>query len=176
MQRSLFLFLLAVSCQVTAGMDDFKAGPVFTEFGRHANVPGVELKKSTSLKVAFDAISGAEKGSVNQQFDSLARFINMHVANGVPQNNIQLALVVHGGAALDVLNASGYAQKQGGPNANIALVEALLEEGVKIVLCGQSMMGHNLSQDMLIDGVEVELSAMTAHALLQQQGYTLNPF
>jgi hypothetical protein len=28
----------------------------------------------------------------------------------------------------------------------------------------------------LLPGVEMALSAMTAHALLQQQGYTFNPF
>jgi len=29
---------------------------------------------------------------------------------------------------------------------------------------------------MLAPGVEMTLSAMTAHALLQQDGYTMNPF
>lgn len=176
MRRSLFFLMLAASCQATAGMADFKAGPVFTEFGKHASVPGVALEKSTTLNVAFDAISAAEVGRVNRQFDSLARFTNMHVANGVPKENIKLALVVHGGAALDVLNAPAYQQKQGGKNANIPLVNALMEQGVKVVICGQSLMGHDLAPEMLIDGVEVALSAMTAHALLQQQGYTLNPF
>jgi hypothetical protein len=28
----------------------------------------------------------------------------------------------------------------------------------------------------LIEGVEMALSAMTAHAVLQRQGYALNPF
>jgi len=28
----------------------------------------------------------------------------------------------------------------------------------------------------LLPGVEMALSAMTAHAILQQEGYTLNPF
>tara|TARA_Y100000588_G_scaffold170524_1_gene184375 strand:+ start:507 stop:614 length:108 start_codon:yes stop_codon:yes gene_type:complete len=33
-----------------------------------------------------------------------------------------------------------------------------------------------VKQQQLIPGVQMALSAMTAHAQLQQQGYTLNPF
>ncbi|VVS99449.1 hypothetical protein ERY430_40383 [Erythrobacter sp. EC-HK427] len=35
---------------------------------------------------------------------------------------------------------------------------------------------QGVEHDDLIEGVEMALSAMTAHALLQQQGYTINPF
>jgi hypothetical protein len=33
-----------------------------------------------------------------------------------------------------------------------------------------------VAAEQLIPGVKMALSAMTAHAQLQQQGYTLNPF
>ncbi len=52
----------------------------------------------------------------------------------------------------------------------------MLEAGVRFIVCGQSAAGQGVANDDLIDGVEVALSAMTAHALLQQQGYTVNPF
>jgi intracellular sulfur oxidation DsrE/DsrF family protein len=48
---------------------------------------------------------------------------------------------------------------------------------VRIILCGQSAAGLGLDETAdLLPGVEVALSAMTAHALLQQDGYTVNPF
>ncbi|MCU7554640.1 DsrE family protein [Alteromonas sp. ASW11-19] len=176
MWRFISILMLVCSWEASADRSDFVAGPVFTEYGKHAAVPGVEMESSTRLKVAFDAVSAAEPGKVNQQFDSVARFINMHVANGIPKDNIQVALVVHGGASLDLLKPQAYKQKQQGVNANIQLVKALLEHNVTVIMCGQSFMGHGLSRDMLIDGVALSLSAMTAHALLQQHGYTLNPF
>ena len=43
-------------------------------------------------------------------------------------------------------------------------------------MCGQSAAGQGVKKTDLLPGVELALSAMTAHALLQQQGYTLNPF
>ena len=35
---------------------------------------------------------------------------------------------------------------------------------------------QGVANEDLLPGIEVGLSAMTAHALLQQQGYTVNPF
>jgi intracellular sulfur oxidation DsrE/DsrF family protein len=47
---------------------------------------------------------------------------------------------------------------------------------VQLLVCGQSAAYCDVKSDDLLPGVEMALSAMTAHALLQQQGYTLNPF
>jgi intracellular sulfur oxidation DsrE/DsrF family protein len=47
---------------------------------------------------------------------------------------------------------------------------------VKIIVCGQTAAYYGVKTDELLPGVQMALSAMTAHALLQQQGYTLNPF
>ena len=100
----------------------------------------------------------------------------MHVANGVPLENINLALVVHGKAGFDLLKAPLYQHKYQQENANVALVQALLKNQVKIYICGQSAAYHGITNDMVLPGVEMALSAMTAHATLQTQGYTLNPF
>jgi intracellular sulfur oxidation DsrE/DsrF family protein len=47
---------------------------------------------------------------------------------------------------------------------------------VRIIVCGQKAAYYNVTSDDLLPGVKMALPAMTAHALLQQQGYTLNPF
>jgi len=52
----------------------------------------------------------------------------------------------------------------------------LTDKGVRVILCGQTAAYYDISNDDLLPGVEMALSAMTAHALLQQEGYTLNPF
>jgi len=154
----------------------FKEGQVIKGFGKYAVVNNVGVDDATVLKVAFDVSQAAKPGEVNPDFDSLARFLNMHVAAGVKQENIHLALVVHGRAGLDLLNNQSYKKAQDADNFNKALVEALLANNVRVLLCGQSAAGYEISQEQLIKGSKVELSAMTAHALLQQEGYTLNPF
>ncbi|MBQ4829459.1 DsrE family protein [Alteromonas sp. MMG017] len=119
---------------------------------------------------------GADAGKVNRKFDSLARFINMHVANGAKLENIQLALVVHGSATLDVINNAAYQKKKGEDNGNLGLLRALMGKGVRVIVCGQSSAANDVQRDMLIEGVEMDLSAMTAHARLSEQGFSTNPF
>ena len=107
---------------------------------------------------------------------SAARFINMHGRANVPLENISVAVVVHGGAVKDVSNAAYYSDAVGGDNANAALIAALISKGVRIIVCGQSAAYYDVGNDDLLLGVEMALSAMTAHALLQRDGYTVNPF
>lgn len=169
------LLILTMSSMALAN-DKFETGPVFTEFGQHADVDMTMKLENTSFKVAFDVAKSAEGGKMNRQFHSLARFINMHVANGVPIENIELALVVHGKAAHDLLNNKAYRVAFNTDNPSHTLITALLESKVKIVLCGQSAAVNGIVNADLIDGVQMALSAMTAHALLDAQGYSLNPF
>ncbi|MFW8589202.1 DsrE family protein [Glaciecola sp. 2405UD65-10] len=170
------VLLCCLSTTSFAQMSTFKAGTVITEFGKYADVPSSSVGIDSSFKVAFDAVSAADDGKVNRKFDSLARFINMHVAAGVKKENISLALVVHGKAIFDLMNNDAYKNKKGTENANIPLLEALMENNVRVILCGQSAAANAVELKHLVEGVEIELSAMTAHALLQQQGYTSNPF
>jgi len=167
---------VAISFFVQAKLSDFKDGTVIKGFGKHANVATSTVNKNTILKVAFDVGKGAKVGEVNNRFDSLARFINMHVAAGVPKENIELALVVHGGASFDLLNDATYQKAHQQNNPNKTLIEELLANNVRIILCGQTAAARDISLTQLISGSEIELSAMTAHALLQNAGFTVNPF
>lgn len=151
------------------GLSAFKTGPVFAEFGPHAPVEGINtLPADSEFAVAFDVAKPAEAGERNRSFESAARFINMHVAHGVPEENIRIAVVVHGKAVHDLLASE--------ENASSVMVRDMLDHGVRFIVCGQSAAGLGVKQDDLLSGVEMALSAMTAHALLQQNGYTVNPF
>ena len=100
----------------------------------------------------------------------------MHTAAGVREKNIKLAVVIHGKASLDVANAKVYgAAYDGAENGNAAIIKALTEQGVRIILCGQSATFYDVSHEDMLPGVELALSAMTAHTILQQEGYRLTP-
>lgn len=166
-------FLLMTPSALLAAPENFHAGTAIPQYGKVASVEGrVPLPAGASFRVAYDVAVGGEKGAVNRRLESAARFINMHVEAGVPLENIEIAIVVHGTAALDVTNDARY----GGANANAGLIAALQKAGVKVILCGQSAQSRDVAPKDMLPGVELYLSAMTAHALLQQQGYTLNPF
>ena len=162
----------------SAQMENFKTGPVFKDFGATAPVQQSEpVAKDTVFKVAFDVSKAAETDKLNRSIESAARFINMQVAAGVPLENIRLAVVLHGGASLDVTNQTFFAaNKDGLKNASATSIAQLQEQGVEFYLCGQSAVANGISNADLLPGVKMSLSAMTAHALLQQQGFTINPF
>ena len=176
--KALFLLVsLVIFCANSSAAGTFSAGPLISEHGKHAKVEyDLPLPADTRLKVVFDVAERTAEKKLNRSFESLARFLNMHVANGIPAQNIELALVVHGKAGFDLLNDSSYRKMAEIDNPNAALVARLLEHNVKIYICGQSAAYIGIPKGDLLPGVKMALSAMTAHALLQNDGYKLNPF
>lgn len=170
MKKTIMMAVVSVMAagHTVAGPGDFKTGPVIDEFGPVASVTGAPLDAEAQFKVAFDMADAAEPGTVNRSLESAARFLNMHAASGVPVENIDIAIIVHGPAALDLV--------RGDENANARLIAALIEAGVTIELCGRTAAYRDIAADDLLPGGTLSLSAMTSHALLQQDGYTLNPF
>lgn len=166
-QLAFLCLCTGVVMQANAQITGFEPGTAIPQFGLIATVDGdMPIDKNTEFKIAFDAAKESNKNEINRTLNSAARFINMHVEAGVPATNISLAIVFHGPAALDLKKGS----------SSETAISILLEHGVQIFLCGQTAAARNVNKEDLVPGVQVALSAMTAHALLQQSGYTLNPF
>ena len=152
--------------------DGFTKGPVFNDFGPVIEVAlSTPLPENLTIKHSFDAVKAAEDGKANRSLESAARFINMHARAGVDPKDMQVAVVVHGGATGDVMKS-----EDGKETATAKLVAALIAKGQRVIVCGQSAAANGFDADDMQPGVEMALSAMTAHVLLQQEGYTTNPF
>ena len=168
--RSLLLLLIWVVLPALSHADfsSFTTGPVIEGYGPVADVDvTLPVPKDAVFRHSFDVAARAKDGESNRTLASAARFVNMHARAGVDADRIEIAVVVHGKAVHDVsVETTG----------STDLVAALIDHGVSIIVCGQSAAYYNVTTDDLLPGVEMALSAMTAHALLQQQGYTLNPF
>jgi len=167
-----------VSAPAYAGPEAFHPGPVIEDFGPIATVDiEMAIPEGSEFRVAFDVSGEADAGELNRTLVSAARFINMHAEAGVDPADIHIAVVVHGSASRDMTVQGFYGDVHDGTeNANAALIEALSAQGVEVYVCGQSAAYYDVTNDVLLPGVTMALSAMSAHALLQQDGYTLNPF
>ena len=129
------------------------------------------------LAITQPASAQMENFSTGPVFEDFGPTAPVQQSAGVPQENIQIAIVVHGGASLDLTNQAFFAaHKDGAKNASASAVAQLQDHGVTFYLCGQSAAAHGISNADLLPGVQMSLSAMTAHALLQQQDFTINPF
>jgi intracellular sulfur oxidation DsrE/DsrF family protein len=160
--------LSTLSVATYADFSSFSTGPAIEDYGPVADVEVTfPVPDDAMLRHSFDVADQAEDGGLNRTLVSAARFINMHARTGVDANRIQVAVVVHGKAVHDV---------SGETSSSAGLVAALIDHGVRIIVCGQSAAYYDVATEDLLPGVQMALSAMTAHTLLQQRGYTLNPF
>lgn len=166
------LTLIAALTLTAAGPDAFSTGPLIDGFGPNAEIAGRSaLPADAVFQISFDTRARGEDGAAMPGLVTAARFLNMHARAGVASDNMALAVVVHGGAVLDL------AEARARPDSETArLIRALLAHNTRIIVCGQSAVYYDVPTEGLPQGVEMALSAMTAHALLQQDGYTLNPF
>ncbi|WP_282110310.1 DsrE family protein [Shewanella algicola] len=181
-KRTLYCAMIsACSCahfMAVAGIEEFKSGTVITEYGKVATIESnLAIPAGMKFKVAFDLGASAKPGELNRRIDTLARFINMHVAAGVKLEDISLAMVVHGQAASDMTQEHYYQMLNTGKNnANKDLIAQLVKVGVRFYVCGQTAAYYGMSQKDLLPGVDMALSALTAHAVLAHEGYSVNPF
>ena len=167
-----FAVTLCLATAAHAGEDDFVAGTLVPDYGKYAPRESARLPEGTVMKVAFDMSKAAPDGEINSDLVKVARFLNMHAGSGVALENLSAAIVVHGAASADLLTA----EKLGHENPNAGIIAELLAAGATIDLCGTTSAARDIAQEDLLPGLTISLSAMTSHALLQQQGYTLNPF
>lgn len=172
------LAALVAASPALAQSDAFHPGTVIRDFGAVASVESdMPIPRDARFAISFDVATRADAGKRSRQLESAARLLNMLAEAGVAPERARIAIVVHGGAAFDLTNAKTYAARSGGAaNANAPLIAELVRHGVDIQLCGQSAAAHGVGRADLLPGIRMALSAMTAHALLQQRGYTLNPF
>lgn len=177
--RISILAIIAIGLASTsfAQPEGFHKGTLIPEFGPVASIENRDpIPEGTAFKISFDIVERSDAGTLNRNLVAAARFLNMHTEAGIPLEDMSLAIVIHGSAVVDVTNAAHFDSFNEAPNANAALVAELLKHGVEIHVCGQSAAFLGIKTENLLRGVRMSLSAMTAHALLQQDGYTLNPF
>ncbi len=171
-------YLVFTSTANAQNRQAFTDGPIIKGFGKVADVDSdVEIPEGFEFKIRFDVGRKASVGAINSSFDSVARLINLHARAGVPIENMDIAIVVHGSAALDLGNKQFYSARNAGKeNGSATAIATLQKHNVTFYLCGQSAAYQEVTKNDLLDGVKLGWSAMTIHAILDKQGYSLNPF
>jgi len=120
----------------------FSPGPVISEYGPAAVIDAdFKIPDGTKFKVSFDTTAVAEPGEINRSLTTAARFLNMHAKAGVAEQDMKLAVVFHSKAIFDLTTPERYETTYGGPknkveNANAAIIKALLDKNVRLIVCG----------------------------------------
>jgi peroxiredoxin family protein len=101
------------------------------------------------------------------------RILNLHVAAGIPKENIELVLVVHAGALNAFLTNEKYRKKFDIDNPNMPLLKELESFKTKIINCGQAMHFFGFEREDFIPGIKVALTAQTVLSAYQSKNYVL---
>lgn len=175
----IFLGLILFTYGPIAFAQETKTGPVLEEFGAVFSVPEADLKLATDQthKVIFDVYTdpGGE-AEMNPLLNTAARYLNMHGQNGLEEDKMKVAVVLHGSGMKNALSNESYRARYGRDNPNSGLLTALEQSGVEIFVCGQSMKSRGFSKEDLASPVKLSLSAMTALVHFQEQGYQIINF
>lgn len=115
----------------------------------------------------------AEANGIAAGFRSPANIMRQLESNGVPRRNLRMAVIVHGTATPSLLNNAAYKARTGADNGSVALLTALHEAGVQIIVCGQALINRNVPRDQLLPFVQVATTATSAHVILATQGYVV---
>ena len=156
-----------------------QSGPAIKDFGKVWSINNTDFKVDTTktYKAVFDIMNSPENVSqLNSSMETAARFLNMHAQNGIPLDQLKVALVVHNQASKDVITSDAYKIKYGVENPNEALLNDLMDAGADIIFCGQSSVSRGFPKEELMPRVQLALSAMTALIQLQDENYRLIKF
>jgi intracellular sulfur oxidation DsrE/DsrF family protein len=163
--------MAALSAEPTTGPYVASGGPAFEVKDRD-----IPLREGHKYRVVFEATEyPGETTDVNRELTVVGRFLNMHGKNGVPLEDMDIAVVIHGQTLMAVLNDEAYEKINGTKNPSLPLLTDLAAAGVKFYACGQSLGFRGWDKEDLAEPVKVGLSAMTMLVTLQDDGYAFLP-
>jgi len=176
MKKIITLFVL---CFPLIGFAQSKVSPVVKNFGGIFEIPYAEEKPDPTLdyKIIVEVVSNTEKyDSINWPLFNVARLINLHVMGGVPKEKIQVVVIIHGAAAMTVMNNEAYKARYGVDNPNLKLYQELQQAGIKMFVCGQSLIARKIDRFKMVPKVKIATSALTTLTTYQLKGYAMLRF
>ena len=156
-----------------------RSNPVIEEYGGIYEIPNatVDVDTESQYKIVVDVFSSSESPKeVNPALYNVARMLNLHGISGVPPENLTIVLAIHGGATYAIMDNISYSAKYGIDNPNTGLLDALDNAGVRLTVCGQSLVGRKVDHQSIHPDIEIATSMLTTVTTHQLQGYTLLRF
>lgn len=151
--------------------------PVIEDYGKVVNFKDavLQLDKIREYKAIFSISSNENPKEVNEELEHVALLLNILNVGGVPRENVKVAVVISAGATDITLNNEAHTKLHGVENPNLELEKKLSENGVDLLVCGQSVVQLQYNREDLNEYTRFSLSALTDILILEQQGYILFP-
>jgi intracellular sulfur oxidation DsrE/DsrF family protein len=175
--RVLFILLLSFNSGLLLAQAEFQY-PVIKDHGGIYSIEKATVVPDPEQRydIIVDLFSGKDPAQLNKALNNVARMINLHAIAGVHRDSINVVLAIHGNATKVVLKDDGFVSRFNIKNPNLPLINELKEAGVKLTVCGQSLIGRQIDLDEVNENIEIATSMLTTVTNYQLKGYTLLKF
>ncbi len=171
MKEFIFLFLATVAIGELAAQ---MVNPVIKSQGGIYEVPYAVERPDPNLiyNIVIEVERQSDKpDTINWSLNNVARLLNLHSVGGVPMQNMNVVLAIHGGATFTTMSNEAYRAKYKVDNPNLKLYEELNAAGVKMFVCGQSLINRHVDRNRLVPEVKISVSMLTTLTTYELQGY-----
>lgn len=179
MRKNIALLLVLSNFALLAQTDKDRVNPVIKGYGGIFEIPYAEEKPDPDqeYKIVIEVKEVKNKPEeVNWALNNVARLLNLHSVGGVAKEKMNVVLAIHGEAAYTVMNNQAYTKKYKVANPNLDLYSSLEKAGVRIVVCGQSLLAREIDRTKLVPEVKIAVSMLTTLTNYQMKGYALLTF
>ncbi|MFM7853112.1 MAG: DsrE family protein [Flammeovirgaceae bacterium] len=153
--------------------------PAVQRYGGIFEIPYAVEKPDPKMKykIVVEVERESEKpDSLSWALNNVARLVNLHVMGGVPKENLDVVIVLHGGATYITMSNDQYQKKYKKDNPNLGLFQELSNAGVKMFVCGQSLINRKVDRNKMVPEVKIATSMLTTLTTYQLKGYALLKF
>ena len=152
------------------------SNPAIAKYGKVVRLPNAVQQPREGSRIVVDVTKGGETDKLNPALEKVSRFVNIYAGAGKEPAKVDIAVVLHGDATLTILNSDAYSTRfKTKGNPNLECLGELHEAGVKILVCGQSLIGKGAQTDEVIELANVAVSALTSLVNLQADGFAYVP-
>lgn len=179
MKASLFQVIFIACAIASSAQTQQRVNPVIESQGGIFEIPFAIEKPDPTL--VYNVIIEVERESdkpdtINWALNNVARFLNLLSVGGVPPSNVNVVLAIHGGASYTTMNNGQYRDKYKVDNPNLKLYQELQSAGVRMFICGQSIVNRKIDRMRLVPEVKPSLSMLTTVTTYQLRGYAYLKF
>ena len=140
-------------------------------------VDGITKKPDADMKykLLFNFSSGTADSvkvkAANHGLAEIGRIINLHIAAGVPKENLEIVVVAHGKALFALLNDVAFKKQFKAENPNLKIVAELQNAGAEFIACGQAMQFLDIEKESLSQNIKIAMAAKVELSTYQLKGY-----
>ncbi len=170
----LLLFTFIYTFQKAEGQDI--QYPVIKDYGGVYKVEAAKVFPDKNLDnlILFDiSKEAAFQFKLNPGLEHLAMFLNLYALYGIQPSDMKVEAVIHADAVSLALTDEKYQELTGQANPNSKLIQELLDSGVKIYVCSQSLMQNHYRTDWVNPRMIISAAAFNVLVNDQLKGFAL---